>query len=88
MKRIILLLAALLLLLGCGRVSASTLSAEATAAPSHIASWSAPPRTFAVAAGTAAPPITPPPTPSPTPGPTATPYFTPDPASMTFEEDE
>ena len=28
------------------------------------------------------------PTPSPTPGPTATPYFTPDPASMTFEEDE
>ena len=28
------------------------------------------------------------PTPSPTPGPTATPYFTPDPANMTFEEDD
>ena len=28
------------------------------------------------------------PTPSPTPGPTATPYFTPDPAGLTFEEDE
>ena len=28
------------------------------------------------------------PTPSPTPGPTATPYFTPDPADMTFEEDD
>lgn len=79
MKRIFLLLAALLLLLGCGRVSASTLSAEATAAPSHIASWSAPPRTFAVAAGTAAPTITPPPTPSPTPTPTPTPVPTPTP---------
>ena len=28
------------------------------------------------------------PTPTPTPGPTATPYFTPDPANMTFEEDD
>ena len=28
------------------------------------------------------------PTPTPTPGPTATPYFTPDPADMTFEEDD
>ncbi len=28
------------------------------------------------------------PTPSPSPGPTATPYFTPDPAGMTFEEDD
>ena len=28
------------------------------------------------------------PSPTPTPGPTATPYFTPDPANMTFEEDD
>ena len=28
------------------------------------------------------------PTPSPTPGPTATPYFTPDPAGMTYEEED
>ena len=63
-------------------------TAEPTPTPTPAPEVSAEPAETPMEYQAVNPNAEPTPTPTPTPGPTATPYFTPDPAGMTFEEDD